>query len=68
MGWNYFGIGHGKDQWDGVVAHVKNALRNEQLKIVGVTKLHNALDVCNFLQASMGEAHLVYLTIQWHVK
>jgi hypothetical protein len=65
MGWNYFGIGHGKGQWDGATTHVKTALRNEQVKIVGATKLQNALDVCNFLEANMGMAHLAYLIVQW---
>jgi hypothetical protein len=65
MGWNYFGIGHGKGQWDGTTTHVKTALRSEQVKIVSATKLQNALDVCNFLEASMGMAHLAYLIVQW---
>jgi hypothetical protein len=56
MGWNYFGTSHGKGQWDGVITHVKSVLCSEQMKIVGATKLQNALDVCNFLQTSMGEA------------
>jgi hypothetical protein len=38
MGWNYFGIGHGKGQWDGAIAHVKNVFHSEQVKIVGATK------------------------------
>jgi hypothetical protein len=40
--------------------HVKNALRNEQVKTIGATKLQNVIDVCIFLQASMGKAHLAY--------
>jgi len=55
-GLELFGTGHGKGQWDGVITHVKSALCSEQMKIVGATKLQNALDVCNFLQTSMGEA------------
>ncbi len=65
MGWNYFGTGHGKGKWDGAIAHVKNVLCSEQMKIVRATKLQNALDVCNFLYASMGKAHLAYPIAQW---
>jgi hypothetical protein len=50
-------------KWDGAIAHVKSVLCSKQVKTVGATKLQNALDVCNFLQTSMGEAHLAYPTI-----
>jgi hypothetical protein len=60
MGSNYFRTSHGKGQWDGAVAHAKNVFRVEQMKTIRSTKLQNALDVCNFLQASMGKAHLAY--------
>jgi hypothetical protein len=59
MGWNYFKTSHGKGQWMGL-QHVKNALRVEEVKTIGSTKLQNALDVCNFSQTSMGKAHLAY--------
>ena len=36
MQWNWFGIGHGKGRWDGAGAHVKQALRAEQVKRQGL--------------------------------
>ncbi len=59
-GWNYFGTGLGKGQWDGVKTSIKNALRSEHVKMVGGMKLQNVSDVVTFLQASMGKAHLAY--------
>ncbi len=63
MGYNYFKTSQGKGQWNGVVAHVKNALRAEQVKTIGSTKLQNALDVCNFSQASMARHILLILEL-----
>jgi hypothetical protein len=64
MGYNYFGTYHGKGQWDRATTHIKNAFQSEHVKTIGATKLHNALDVTNFLQANMGKAHLAYLGVQ----
>jgi hypothetical protein len=66
MGWNYFGTGHGKGQWDGAIAHVKSVLCSEQVKIVGATKLHNALDVCNFYKQVW--ARHILITLQFNDK
>jgi hypothetical protein len=68
MDWNYFGTCHGKGQWDGAVTHVKNVLQVEQVKTIGTTKLQNASNECNFLQANMGKAHFAYLGTQWQVR
>lgn len=51
-----------------MATHVKNVLWVEQMKTIRATKLHNASDVCNFLQANMGKAHLVYFKVQWQVR
>jgi len=49
MQWNHFGTGHGKGQWDKTGAHVKEALRREQVKPNGA-RLHNSCDViCRFI-------------------
>jgi hypothetical protein len=68
MGWNYFGTGHGKGQWDGAVTHVRNVLQAEQVKTIGTTKLQNASNECNFLQENMGNAHFAYLGTQRQVR
>jgi hypothetical protein len=63
MGWNYFGTGHGKGQWDGATTHVKNVFWSEQVEIIGAMKLENATDVCNFPQTSMGRNILLTLEL-----
>jgi hypothetical protein len=34
MTWSFFGIGHGKGEWDGVGAMVKNTLKNKQIHLL----------------------------------
>ncbi len=60
IGWNYFGMGLGKGQWDGAKASIKNVFQIEQVKMVDGMKLQNANDVVTFLPPSMGKAHLAY--------
>lgn len=59
MQWNHFGTGHGKGQWDGAGAHVKEALRREQVKPDGV-RLHNSSDVVTFLRQAMNREYAGY--------
>ena len=59
MQWNWFGSGHGKGRWDGVGAHVKQALRAEQVKPQGL-KLHCASDVVHFLRIHMTREYAGY--------
>lgn len=59
MQWNHFGTGHGKGRWDGAGAHVKQALRAEQVKPRGL-KLHNSADVVAFLREQMTREYAGY--------
>ena len=52
MEWNFFGIGHGKGEWDGAGAVVKRALRNEQLHNP-LRKLQDALGAVQFLEEKL---------------
>jgi hypothetical protein len=52
MLWSYYGIGHGKGEWDGAGAVVKKALRSEQL-LNPHRLLQNALQCVTFLNATM---------------
>ncbi len=47
MQWNYLGSKHGKGRWYGARVSIKQALRFEQVKPIGV-KLHNVSDVVSF--------------------
>ena len=59
MQWNWFGSGHGKGRWDGAGAHVKQALRAEQVKPLGC-RLHGATDVVQFLCTQMTREYAGY--------
>jgi hypothetical protein len=59
MQWNWFGTGHGKGWWDGAGAHVKQTLRAEQVKPLGL-RLHSATDVVNFLRTQMTREYAGY--------
>ena len=59
MQWNWFGSGHGKGRWDGAGAHVKQALRAEQVKPQGL-RLHCASDVVQFLRTHMTREYAGY--------
>ena len=59
MQWNWFGSEHGKGRWDGGGAHVKQALRAEQVKPQGL-KLHCASNVVQFLRSHMMREYASY--------
>ncbi len=67
MSWNYFDSGHGKGRWDGARASIKHAFRFEQVKPNGV-RLHNALDVVNFLQDHFNQAYAGYSNVRRDVR
>ena len=52
--------GHGKGRWDGARAHVKQALRAEQVKPQGL-RLHCTSDVVKFLRTHMTRKYVGYI-------
>jgi hypothetical protein len=52
LNWHYFGIGHGKGEWDGVGVVVKKALRAKQLHNPQ-GRLQDAIDVVEFMREAM---------------
>jgi hypothetical protein len=74
MTWNYFAIGHGKGEVDGVGVSLKHDVKNEQLKPNGM-KIQNAHEATIFLKVESNKFHASYLVARkvvnkyvWEVK
>jgi len=74
MTWNYFAIGHGKGEVDGVGVLLKQDVKKEQLKPNGM-KIQNAHEATIFLKVESNKFHASYLVARkvvnkyfWEVK
>ena len=52
--WNYFEIGHGKGEHDGVSACIKTTLRSEEMKFTSAL-LRDAASIVQWCASIMGE-------------
>ena len=52
--WNYFEIGHGKGEHDGVGSCIKTALRREEMKFIGA-HLGDVASIVKWCASVMGE-------------
>jgi hypothetical protein len=56
MVWNYFVIGHGRGEVDGIGASLKREVRKEQIKPIGL-KIQNAAEMVAYLKAKSNKYH-----------
>jgi hypothetical protein len=56
MVWNYFTIGHGKGEVDGIGALFKCEVSKEQIKLIGL-KIQNAIEMVAYLKAKSNIYH-----------
>jgi hypothetical protein len=66
MIWNFFAIGHGKKEVDGVGVLFKREVQKEQIKPQG-KKLQNAIEIVVQLQAKVNKFHAITPSSRRHI-